>query len=211
MSRASREAVKWCVRAVANVFIFPVLLIHWLKVPLIGRDRALEGSSELLSLIPGLTGQYLRRAFLGWTIEFCHPSASIGFGTVFSKAGARVDENAYIGGHCHIGLVHVERDVLIASGVHITSGARMHGTEDLSKPIKEQQGVNTLVTIGAGAWIGSCAVVMADVGRDSIIGAGAVVTKPIPERVVAAGVPARVIRSRDEKLEEAETDRTVSG
>jgi virginiamycin A acetyltransferase len=52
------------------------------------------------------------------------------------------------------------------------------------------------VTIGRGAWIGSCAVVMADVGRDSIIGAGAVVTKPIVEKVIAVGVPAKVIRVR---------------
>jgi virginiamycin A acetyltransferase len=191
-----REAIKTFVRGIANLLIAPALLVHWLKRPFIGKDRALEGSTELLSLIPGLSGQYLRRAFLAWTIEHCHPSASICFGTVFSKAGARIDENAYIGGHCHIGLVHVERDVLIASGVHITSGAEMHGSDDLSKPIKEQPGVNTLVTIGQGAWIGSLAVVMADVGRDSIVGAGAVVTKPVPERVVAGGVPAKVIRDR---------------
>jgi acetyltransferase-like isoleucine patch superfamily enzyme len=193
----SRAIVKSLVRGLAQVVVFPLLLVHWLKAPFLGKDRALEGSSELLSMIPGLTGQYLRRAFLAWTIEHCHPSAAICFGTVFSKAGARIDENAYIGGHCHIGLVHVQRDVLIASGVHITSGAKMHGTDDPSKPIKDQPGINTLVTIGQGAWIGSLAVVMADVGRDSIIGAGAVVTKPIPERVVAAGVPAAVIRSRE--------------
>ena len=36
----------------------------------------------------------------------------------------------------------------------------------------------TLVRIGAGAWIGSAAVVMADVGANSIVGAGSVVTKP---------------------------------
>jgi virginiamycin A acetyltransferase len=192
----ARQAIKTCMRGIANLLMAPALLVHWLKIPFFGKDRALEGSTELLSLIPGLAGQYLRRAFLAWTIEHCHPSASICFGTVFSKAGARIDENAYIGGHCHIGLVHVERDVLIASGVHITSGAKMHGSDDLSIPIKEQKGVNTLVTIGRGAWIGSLAVVMADVGRDSIVGAGAVVTKAIPERVVAGGVPAKVIRSR---------------
>lgn len=201
-----REMAKGSVRALANLLIFPALVLHWLKLPWLGRDRALEGSTELLSMIPGLSGQYLRRAFLAWTIEHCHPSAAICFGTVFSKAGARIDENSYIGGHCHIGLVHVERDVLIASGVHITSGARMHGTNDLSKPIKEQAGVNTRVTIGAGAWIGSCAVVMADVGRDTIIGAGAVVTKTVPERVVALGVPARVARSRQEQASVREDD-----
>jgi acetyltransferase-like isoleucine patch superfamily enzyme len=52
------------------------------------------------------------------------------------------------------------------------------------------------VRIGEGAWIGSAAVVMADVGRHSVVGAGSVVTKPIPDGVVAAGVPARVIRQR---------------
>src|SRR5271166_3641521 len=97
----ARQAIKTCVRGIANLLIVPALLVHWLKMPFIGKDRALEGSTELLSLIPGLTGQYLRRAFLAWTIEHCHPSASICFGTVLSKAGARIDENAYIGGHCH--------------------------------------------------------------------------------------------------------------
>ena len=41
---------------------------------------------------------------------------------------------------------------------------------------------------------------MADVGRDTIVGAGAVVTKPLPDRVIAAGVPARVLRGRDEAV-----------
>jgi acetyltransferase-like isoleucine patch superfamily enzyme len=38
--------------------------------------------------------------------------------------------------------------------------------------------------------------VLDDVGRDAIIGAGAVVTHPVPDRVLAAGVPARVILHR---------------
>ena len=50
--------------------------------------------------------------------------------------------------------------------------------------------------IGAGTWIGSGAIVMADVGPDTVIAAGAVVTTPIPGRVIAGGVPARVIRNR---------------
>jgi acetyltransferase-like isoleucine patch superfamily enzyme len=52
------------------------------------------------------------------------------------------------------------------------------------------------VRIGEGSWVGSAAVVLADVGRHSVVGAGSVVTKPIPDFVVAAGAPARVIRSR---------------
>ena len=51
-----------------------------------------------------------------------------------------------------------------------------------------------LVRIGAGSWIGAAAVVMADVGPESVVGAGSVVTQPVPGGVVAAGVPSRVVR-----------------
>ncbi len=66
------------------------------------------------------------------------------------------------------------------------------------QPIRDQPGPLRLVRIGAGSWIGSNAVVLADVGRDTIVGAGAVVTRPLPDRVIAAGVPARIVRRRDD-------------
>jgi acetyltransferase-like isoleucine patch superfamily enzyme len=86
---------------------------------------------------------------------------------------------------------------MISAGVHVTSGARTHGMGDPSIPMRDQPGTLSIVRIGAGAWIGSAAVVMADVGAHAIVGAGAVVTAPIPDRVVAAGVPARVLRARE--------------
>jgi acetyltransferase-like isoleucine patch superfamily enzyme len=192
----AREIAKTGARLAANVAALPFLLIHALKVPAIGKDRALEGSTQCLSLIPGLCGQYVRRAFLAWTIAECHPSASIGFGTIFSKAATRIGENVYIGPYCSLGSVAIERDALVATGVHLLSGARMHGTADRTRPIREQPGEFVHITLGAGCWIGAGAVVMADVGRDSIVGAGAVVTKAIPESVIAVGVPAKVIGSR---------------
>jgi acetyltransferase-like isoleucine patch superfamily enzyme len=95
-------------------------------------------------------------------------------------------------------LAHLERDVLLAAGVHVPSGRQTHGTTLLTVPIRNQEGTRTAVRIGAGTWVGSGAVIMADVGRDAIIGAGAVVTRPIPDRVVAAGVPARVLKPRSD-------------
>jgi acetyltransferase-like isoleucine patch superfamily enzyme len=53
-----------------------------------------------------------------------------------------------------------------------------------------------MVRVGSGSWIGSGAVILADVGRNCVVGAGAVVTKALPDDVVAVGVPARVIRVR---------------
>jgi acetyltransferase-like isoleucine patch superfamily enzyme len=191
-----REALKIALRAVALVVVLPALASYAVRAWLLGRDRAIEGSTQMLSLIPGLPGQYLRRAFLSGTLAGCAPSVVVGFGTIFSKCDARLDEHVYVGPGCFLGLVHIERDVLIGSGVHITSGRLTHGIDDVTTPIRDQEGARTLVRIGAGSWIGSAAVVMADVGRNSVIGAGSVVTRPIPESVVAAGVPARIIRSR---------------
>jgi acetyltransferase-like isoleucine patch superfamily enzyme len=178
--------------------VAPFLVLHALKVLLMGKDRALEGSTQMLALWPGISGQYVRRAFLAWTTQGCHPSATVCFGVIFSKTSVRIDECAYIGPYCSLGDVHVERDVLLATSVHVTSGARMHGTADLSKPIREQPGEFVKVVIGQGCWVGNGAVVMADLGRDTIVGAGAVVTKPVAPRMIVGGVPAKVLRSREE-------------
>ncbi|MEO8483635.1 MAG: acyltransferase [Acidobacteriota bacterium] len=191
-----RDLAKAVLHGLATIAVLPALLSYALKRQVLGPDRALEGSTQALAIIPGLLGVYLRRAFLTWTIAGCDRSASVHFGTIFSQSGARLDANAYVGPNCHLGLVHIERDALLAAGVHVPSGSDTHGTGDLDRPIREQEGRRRLVRIGEGAWIGSAAIVMADVGRHSVIGAGSVVTKPIPDFSLAAGVPARVIQSR---------------
>ncbi|MEP7307729.1 MAG: acyltransferase [Acidobacteriota bacterium] len=191
-----RDALKAGARGLATLVVAPALCSFWIKSPILGADRALEGSTQALGLIPGLLGQYLRRAFLAHTLAHCAPSAAIAFGTSFSSVGARIDERVYIGPNCHIGLAHIARDVLIAPGVHIPSGRRVHGTEDVTIPIRDQPGVHTMVKVGEGAWIGATAVVMADVGSGTIVAAGAVVTNALPDNVVAGGVPARVLRAR---------------
>ena len=196
---SAKELLKRLARGAALVAAAPSLASFALRAKIRGRDRALADSSQLLSLLPGLTGQYIRRAFLSRALERCAPSTAIEFGTLFSQAGARLDDNVYIGPRCHIGLVHIERDVLIAAGVHIPSGPHTHGTEP-GVPIRDQPGKPRVVRIGAGAWIGSNAVVLADVGRDTIVAAGAVVTRPLPDGVVAAGVPARVVGSRQDPV-----------
>lgn len=192
-----KHALKAAARALALLAVAPRLASFSLRAAILGRDEALKGSIQALSRIPGLRGQYLRRAFLSRVLAGgCATSAVIEFGTLFSKAGGRIDENVYVGPRCHLGLVHLERDVMLAAGVHIPSGPNTHGTE-AGRPMREQPGTKQLVRIGAGSWIGSNAVVLADVGRDSIVAAGAVVTKPLPDHVVAAGVPAKIIRQRD--------------
>ncbi|MCU1385639.1 MAG: acyltransferase [Acidobacteria bacterium] len=194
-----KELAKAAARAIATLAVMPHLASYWIRAAIMGENRALIGSTQLLSLVPGLIGQYVRRAFLARVLHGgCAASAVIEFGTVFSQAGSRIEDKVYIGPRCHLGHVHLERGVLVAAGVHIPSGAHTHGT-DLATPVHDQPGALRVVRIGAGAWIGSNAVVLADVGRNTIVGAGAVVTRPLPDRVVAAGVPARIVRRLDEQ------------
>jgi acetyltransferase-like isoleucine patch superfamily enzyme len=65
-------------------------------------------------------------------------------------------------------------------------------------PFADQAGMETKgpLTIGANCWIGARVTILdgASVGEHSVIGAGAVVNKPIPANSLAVGVPARVIR-----------------
>jgi virginiamycin A acetyltransferase len=191
-----RDLLKTLAMLAATIVVAPRIVAFRLAALMIGRDRALEGSTQSLARVPGLRGQYLRRAFLPFTGVSCARSATVCYGTVFSKIGAVLNENVYVGPGCHLGLVHLERDVLVAAGVHIPSGGRTHGTDDLNSPIREQEGTPTLVRVGAGSWIGSAAVILADVGRNSVIGAGSVVTRAVPDNVVAAGAPARIVRER---------------
>ena len=158
----SREIVA---RALALLAVLPALGSFHLRAALMGRDRALEGSTQWLGLIPGVLGEYLRRAFLAQTLAECAPTATIGFGVLFSRAGARIGEQVYIGPRCHIGLAHIGRDVLLAAGVHVPSGARTHGTGRRShRRFRDQETTYSVVRIGEGTWVGSAAVVMADVG-----------------------------------------------
>jgi acetyltransferase-like isoleucine patch superfamily enzyme len=191
-----KEVLKNLARAVGIVVVFPALVSYRLRAVFLGRDRALTGSSQALGLLPGVLGQYVRRAFYMRVLAECHPSTCIEFGVHFSRAAARLGENVYVGPRSHIGLAHIGRDVLLATGVHVPSGANIHGTGEIDVPIRDQKGTLQVVSIGEGTWVGSAAVVMADVGRHAIIGAGAVVTRPVPDYAIAGGVPARVIRDR---------------
>src|SRR3954447_26282463 len=87
--------------------------------------------------------------------------------------------------------------VFTGHNVYITDAN--HGYEDVTLPIGQQFAPPRPVSIGAGSWIGHGSIVLpgASVGTHVVIGAGSVVTGPIPDFSVAVGNPARVIRRYD--------------
>ena len=106
----------------------------------------------------------------------------------------------------HIGAIDsvvIGDRVLIASGVYITdhhhgSYSGDHQSSPLDPPI-ERPLVSSRVIIGDDVWIGERVSILpgVSVGNGVIIGAGAIVTKDLPDYVIAVGVPAEVIKKFD--------------
>lgn len=107
----------------------------------------------------------------------------------------------HIGHHTRIGLhntligpVSIGNHVNLAQGV-VVSGLN-HNFQDITKRIDEQGVSTSPITICDDVWIGANSVITAGVtiGRHSVVAAGSVVTKDVPEYTVVAGSPARVIK-----------------
>lgn len=107
-----------------------------------------------------------------------------------------------IGNHTRVGIhntiigpVKIGNHVNLAQGVTVT--ALNHNFSDPNKRIDEQGISTTPVTIGDDIWIGANAVILPGVtiGNHSVIAAGAVVTKDVPPHSLAAGVPAKIIKT----------------
>ena len=83
-------------------------------------------------------------------------------------------------------------------GPNVSIHAENHNFSDIDKPIKLQGATRKGVKIGEDCWVGSKAVILdgVTIGSHSIIAAGAVVTKDVPEYSIVGGVPAKVIKSR---------------
>ena len=114
-----------------------------------------------------------------------------------------VETAVSIGDRCLIGKgsgivshhsVIIGDDVFTGHNVYITDAN--HGYEDVEQPIGRQFSPPQPVSIGSGSWLGHGVIVLPGVaiGRNVVIGAGAVVTSDIPDFSVAVGNPARVIR-----------------
>jgi acetyltransferase-like isoleucine patch superfamily enzyme len=110
-----------------------------------------------------------------------------------------LDEDANIGFNVEVfsaADVRIGKRVLVAAYTYLVGGDHLYDRVDV--PVLEQGRTARGIDVGDNVWLGAH-VVVADgvrIGRDAVIGAGAVVTGDIPEFHVAAGVPARVIRDR---------------
>jgi acetyltransferase-like isoleucine patch superfamily enzyme len=121
---------------------------------------------------------------------YAHDSKGISLGKDCSIGSSAIVSSAdggkiYIGDGVMIG----PRAVIVATN---------HAFSDKEMSIRHQGYVAGTINIESGVWIGSNCVILSDVtiGKGSVIGAGAVVTKNVPAMEVWGGVPAKFIKSR---------------
>ena len=174
------------------------------------KDTSYQGFTQRLSLLPGLPGVFLRRAFARQTLLACGQDCHIGFGTVFATPDVVIHDRVYIGVYGNIGHADVGQDVLIGSNVTIMSGTRQHHFERSDIPINRQGGEYRRVTIGTDVWIGNGAILTTDVAAHAVVGAGSVVTKPVATYAIVAGNPAKVVGHRQDTVSSGDLGNTGS-
>lgn len=117
------------------------------------------------------------------------------------EGSLRIGDKVVFGRHDTVNCwldVEIGASTLVADWIYLCDFD--HGTGDLTRPIKDQGIVKTPVRIGPDCWLGAKVTVLRGtrVGRGSVLGANAVVRGDVPENSIAAGIPARVVRHRED-------------
>lgn len=115
-----------------------------------------------------------------------------------SGGGAIIGEKVVLNSEVMIDLTG---EIKIGSNVVLSEGAMVysHSHEINNSARRSGTVVPSHVEIGSGTWIGAKAIIVPrkeglTIGKSSVIGAGSVVTRDVPDNVVVAGSPARVVK-----------------
>lgn len=111
-----------------------------------------------------------------------------------------IGDNSGVGVNCELsGRIVIGNDVMMGPNCIMRTYSHAHDLLDIPM---NQQGFEPeqVMHIGDDVWIGTNVIILpgANIGSHCIIGAGAVVTKDVPDYAIVGGVPAKIIRMRNE-------------
>jgi acetyltransferase-like isoleucine patch superfamily enzyme len=114
-------------------------------------------------------------------------------GDVVLHEKVNIGFNSYI---ASLNRVEVGQNTLFAAYTYVIGGG--HISDEIYIPLRDQDTHGLGIKIGRDCWLGAKSIIMdgCNVGDYSIIGAGAIVTKNIPDFSIAVGTPARVVKDR---------------
>jgi virginiamycin A acetyltransferase len=191
-----KQLIKKTINILCQITVLPLALPCKLEEWFLSRhsETVFHICTNLVALLPGLPGVFLRRAFYSMTLENCSINCHIGFGSLFSHRNATVEKHVYLGNYSMVGAAHLGEYCLIGSRVSILSGKALHVRDDngMWTPFSPER--MNKVTLARNVWVGEGAIIMADVGEGTLVGAGAVITSNVRSHVIVAGNPARFVR-----------------
>ena len=124
---------------------------------------------------------------LGRCIHICHPCVVGSYKNLYLHDRAEINKGCFLLAKDKI---EIGNNSTLAYGVTILTSANPNGP--YNKLSKLYPAITAPVLIGNDVWVGANAIILPGVtiGNYSVIGAGSVVTKDVPEGVLAAGNPA---------------------
>ena len=132
-------------------------------------------------------------------VENCGKNVNFEKGAKFNPE-LSIGDNSGVGTNCELsGKIVIGKNVMM--GPNCIMRTYSHKFDRIDIPMCEQGfEEEKIMYIGDDVWIGTNVIILpgVNIGNHSIIGAGAVVTKDVPDYAIVGGVPAKVIRMRNE-------------
>ena len=208
---AAPEAIR---RAPAPLHGGPIALVRFMR-----RHRMLTPEYARLIVRLGLRRVWHRGRLTSDGLAFIGPGV-----VLQTKPGARIELGRWSWiGHgtkirCHEGVVSIGAKTVLGQECTISAYQRVsigrecviadrvmfidfdHGMVEVDRPIRLQGIYKRDVNVGHNVWIGygACILRGVTVGDNAVIGTNSVVTKDVPANAVVGGVPARLIRMRED-------------